>query len=85
MVETILRAMAGSKPYARLFRRRDGRPFRHWLLAQLDEHTDPRAARWWTLVATVRGDPPEPREVGRHRHAYGWLVDALRARAGRGE
>jgi DNA-binding transcriptional MerR regulator len=68
------------RPYARVFRRRDGRPFRRWLLEQVDEHTDPRAARWWELVATVRGDPPEPEEVGRHRRAYGWLIDALRAR-----
>jgi hypothetical protein len=61
------------------------RDVRRWLLEQIDGHTDPRAARWWALVATVRGDPPEPPDVGRHRHAYGWLIEALRARVGRAD
>ncbi len=47
-------------------------------LREMDEH-DPRAARWWELVALLRGWPsPAPTNA-----AYAWLHMALQARVAR--
>ena len=40
--------------------------------------SDPRARRYWELVAVLRGGPPSP-----HADAYGWLIEGLRRRLGR--
>ncbi|MFG1941515.1 MerR family transcriptional regulator [Nonomuraea sp. NPDC048826] len=45
------------------------------ILRSFDEH-DPRAARYWELVAIVRGLDPEPSPMA---VAYDWLHRALRA------
>ncbi|MGI8873699.1 MAG: MerR family transcriptional regulator [Egibacteraceae bacterium] len=44
-------------------------------LRDFDEH-DPRASRWWELVAVLRGWPSPAPTIG----AYAWLREALRAR-----
>ena len=66
--------------YARALGRRDSAAFRSWLIDQLDAAHDARAERYWSLVATVRGeDWPDPE--GRRRalaDGFLWLMDALR-------
>lgn len=74
--------------YAEAFGKTDTPDFRHWLSDQLDRVSDPRAARWWQLVAVIQ--PPQAR-VGlngssaaaqHHRRAQTieWLNTALRSR-----
>jgi DNA-binding transcriptional MerR regulator len=78
------RAAAAVAPMARgfaeLLGRRDGPAFRHWLVAQLDAHTDPRATRYWQLVGIVQGRPDEAFVARVADHA--WLLAALRHHAG---
>ncbi len=45
------------------------------LLAMIERHTDPRAARYWELLAILKDWPPSPIAA-----AHEWLVAALRAR-----
>jgi DNA-binding transcriptional MerR regulator len=59
--------------------REDAPEFRRWLHAQAEAHTDPRAARYWQLVAVVRGDAPSP-EDRTSIVAGEWLWEAFRAR-----
>jgi DNA-binding transcriptional MerR regulator len=49
--------------------------WRHGLAARLEIGIDPRAERYWQLLATVNGWPPVPTTVP----AWEWLVTALRA------
>jgi DNA-binding transcriptional MerR regulator len=79
------RAAAAVEPMARgfaeLLGRRDGPAFRRWLVTQLDAHTDPRAERYWELVANLQGRPNEEFVARVADHA--WLIDALRHHGGR--
>jgi DNA-binding transcriptional MerR regulator len=59
--------------------RRDGPAFGRWLARQLDAHTDPRAERYWRLVGTIQGRPPEEFTARVADHA--WLMAALRHHA----
>ena len=54
--------------------------FVRWLDQQLRENTDPRAPRYWQLVADVSGIPPDPGHM-RMAAAYTWLFEALQHRA----
>jgi DNA-binding transcriptional MerR regulator len=78
------RAAAAVAPMARgfaeLLGRRDGPAFRHWLVSQLDAHTDPRATRYRRLVGIVQGRPDEALVARVADHA--WLLAALRHHAG---
>jgi DNA-binding transcriptional MerR regulator len=59
-----------------------GRPddiaYRRELLAQLEVANEPRAERYWQLMAIINGWPPIPSTA----HLWAWLRDALRARTG---
>jgi hypothetical protein len=72
--------------YAEAFGKTDTPDFRHWLSEQLDRASDPRAARWWQLVAVIQ-PPPAHVDLNRtsvaaqhHRRAQtiDWLNTALR-------
>jgi DNA-binding transcriptional MerR regulator len=47
------------------------------LLTMIDRHTDPRAARYWELIAIIKDWPPSPM-MDVHR----WLVRGVQERAG---
>ena len=53
-----------------------GDPDRAELADRLATSTDPRAERYWQLLAVVNGWPPVPATVP----AWEWLIAALRAR-----
>jgi hypothetical protein len=59
---------------AGLLGRADGPEFRAWLAKRYSEGSDPRAERYWQLVATVHGWPFDPTIAP----AYRWLAAALR-------
>jgi hypothetical protein len=65
---------------AELLGRRDAPAFRHWLVARLDAHTDPRATRYWRLVGIVQGRPDQAFVARVADHA--WLLAALRHHTG---
>jgi DNA-binding transcriptional MerR regulator len=50
-------------------------PYRAELLEQLELAHEPRAARYWQLLAVINGWPPIPSTMP----AWGWLTEALRA------
>jgi hypothetical protein len=56
-----------------------GRPadaaYRRELLDQAELAYEPRAERYWQLLATINGWPPIPPRM----HLWGWFIDALRA------
>jgi DNA-binding transcriptional MerR regulator len=52
------------------------------LLKQYDEGREPRAERFWELVAVLRGQ--DPSYVALHSAAQRWIEDGLRVRVGRG-
>jgi DNA-binding transcriptional MerR regulator len=64
--------------WARLLGRTDGPGFRAWLVAQIDAHTDPRAARYWELVAAIQGDQVCSAPARERAAAGMWLIAALR-------
>jgi DNA-binding transcriptional MerR regulator len=70
-------AIAGS--FAAALGRRDTPAFRRWLVTQLDAHTDPRAERYWQLVATIQKRPQE--EFAARVADHAWLMAALRYHA----
>jgi len=80
------RAAAAVAPMARSFAavlgRRDSPAFRRWLINQLDAHTDPRAERYWELVATIQGRPDG--EFATRTADHAWLIAALRHQAASG-
>ena len=45
------------------------------LLDQLELSVEPRAERYWQLMATINGWPPIPTTI----HRWAWFLDALRA------
>lgn len=55
--------------------RRDDEGYRRELLAQLRLGYDPRAERYWQLLATLNGWPPVPTTT----HRWAWLIAALAA------
>jgi DNA-binding transcriptional MerR regulator len=64
--------------YAAALRREPDAAFAAWLLEQHDQHTDPRAARYWELVGIITDRVPTAEhqaEIG----IYPWLIEALRA------
>ena len=78
-------ALAGA--YAAAFDRAETPEFRRWLSQQLQQATDPRAARWWQLVAVIQPpavhpDGSSPHEEHRHHaRATAWLHMALHLHA----
>jgi hypothetical protein len=48
-----------------------------WLAAEMERRTDPRAARYWQLVATVRGETSS--EMPAAAKAALWLAEAVAA------
>jgi DNA-binding transcriptional MerR regulator len=74
--EPAARAMVAA--YATALHREPDGVFAGWLQEQHDEHTDPRAARYWELVGIVTDQVPSAdhlAEIG----IYPWLIEALRA------
>jgi DNA-binding transcriptional MerR regulator len=65
--------------YADAFGRQNTHAFRTWLSSHLESTSDPRAARYWQLVAEVSGVPHDPAHL-RTAAAYTWLFNALHAR-----
>jgi DNA-binding transcriptional MerR regulator len=63
--------------YARMVGRADGPAFRAWLLGQFAAHADPRAERYWELVAADRGEQPDRGAAD----AFNWLLAALQTTA----
>jgi DNA-binding transcriptional MerR regulator len=62
--------------HARLASRQDDPTFPAELLATIERNTDPRAARYWELIAILKGWPAEsPIAIG-----HAWLMDGLRWR-----
>ena len=61
--------------YGAVFGRDDDAEFRRWLLTRLEVSNDPRAERYWQLLAVINGWPPVPTVMP----AYGWLTTALAA------
>ena len=57
--------------------REDTIGYRRELLDQLELANDPRAERYWQLMATINGWPPIPSTS----HLWAWFTQALRARA----
>lgn len=58
---------------ARLMGRQPDLDFRTWLRAKYAQH-DARAARYWELVATMRGQRPDASP----NQEWAWIVDAMR-------
>jgi DNA-binding transcriptional MerR regulator len=67
LVDALVRA------WAEALGRRPGPALARSVLAEVDAH-DPRAERFWDLVAAAQGRPPSP-----HARALRWLFDGLRA------
>jgi DNA-binding transcriptional MerR regulator len=55
--------------------RSDSSAYRRELLRALETGNDPRAERYWQLLAIINGWPPVPTTT----HLWTWFVDALRA------
>jgi hypothetical protein len=64
---------------ARLAGRRDDPNFPADLLATIERNTDPRAARYWELIAILKGWSSESPVATGHT----WLVEGLRWRVAR--
>lgn len=62
--------------YAESGGRADDAAYRRELLDQLELANEPRAERYWQLLATINGWPP----IAGVMHLWGWFVEALRAR-----
>jgi DNA-binding transcriptional MerR regulator len=58
---------------ARLMGREPNREFKDWLRSKYTQH-DPRASRYWELVAIMRGQPP----TGSPNQEWAWIVAAMR-------
>lgn len=58
---------------ARLMGRQPDLDFRNWLRAKYAQHDD-RAARYWQLVAIMRGQRPDSSP----NREWAWIVDAMR-------
>ncbi|MFC8221454.1 MerR family transcriptional regulator [Streptomyces sp. NPDC057362] len=64
--------------YAQTFSRTDDTGLRHWLLTRLEIAGDPRAERYWHLLAVINGWPVPPSLAP----VFTWFTQALRARTG---
>ncbi|MGH3391828.1 MAG: MerR family transcriptional regulator [Actinomadura sp.] len=64
--------------YAETFGGTDGPEFRRGLLDRLEMGNDPRAERYWQLLAIINGWPPQPSLTP----AFHWFIAALRADIG---
>jgi hypothetical protein len=73
-VEEIVRAFAG-RAEARMA---GGTVDRTELADRFEQGADPRAERYWQLLAVINGWPPAPTTMP----AWRWTIDALRARKG---
>ncbi|MEV7183791.1 MerR family transcriptional regulator [Kitasatospora sp. NPDC093102] len=62
--------------YAETFGRPDDAALRHWLLTRLEAADDPRAERYWQLLAIINGWPV-PESLA---EVFRWFTEALRAR-----
>jgi hypothetical protein len=51
---------------------------RAWSYDQLTRAADPRASRYWALVATISGAPHSP-DMAAQARTLDWLTAALRA------
>jgi DNA-binding transcriptional MerR regulator len=58
---------------SRLMGREPNRNFKHWLRSLYVQH-DPRASRYWELVAIMRGDPP----TSSPNKEWAWIVAAMK-------
>ncbi|TWF96904.1 DNA-binding transcriptional MerR regulator [Kitasatospora viridis] len=63
--------------YAETFGRPDDADLRRWLLNRLEVAGDPRAERYWRLLAVINGWPAMPNLAP----VFTWFATALRARA----
>lgn len=59
--------------YAHAFERADESDLRRWLLARLQTTADPRAERYWQLLATINGWPASPTLAP----VYSWFTTAF--------
>ncbi|MFD6280998.1 hypothetical protein ACFWFI_36370 [Streptomyces sp. NPDC060209] len=66
--------------YAETFARTADAALRRRLLTRLETGSDPRAERYWQLLATVNGWPVPPSPAP----AFTWFITAPRAEAGSG-
>ena len=62
--------------FAAAFGRTDDPAYRRELLTRVEQANEPRAERYWQLLATINGWPPVPTTT----HLWGWFIEALRAR-----
>jgi len=63
--------------YAAAFRRPDDADLRRWLLVRLEVSNDPRAERYWHLLAAINGWPAQPSLMP----VYDWFTRAVAAAA----
>jgi hypothetical protein len=56
------------------YARADDPAFRAWLAETIEAFADPRAERYWQLLATINGWPSRPSSSP----AWSWLLEALR-------
>ncbi|WP_208641452.1 hypothetical protein [Streptomyces africanus] len=61
--------------YAETFGRADDADLRHWLLTRLEIVGEPRAERYWHLLAVINGWPVLPSLAP----VFTWFAEALRA------
>ena len=71
----IVDELAGA--YAEGFGRTDDAGFRDWILERLEVGNDPRAERYWQLLAIINGWPVSPTLTP----VFEWFITALRAGA----
>jgi hypothetical protein len=62
------------RQYARTFAARDTRQYRAKLLTRLEGASDPRAERYWDLMAVINGWPTAPSLAP----IFDWFKQALR-------
>jgi hypothetical protein len=63
-------------PWAAALGRADDEGYRQELLDQLELAYEPRAERYWQLIAVINGWPPIPSAMP----YWAWLVEALKSR-----
>ena len=68
--------------HARVLGREDTPELRAWLSHQFETHSDPRAPRYWELVATVCGGPADS-AMRRTAAGFTWLLEALKGQIAR--
>lgn len=66
-----------TEAYAQAFGRTDGPDFRAWILQRLEVANDPRAERYWQLLAIINGWPVPPTLAP----VFAWFTQALQGEA----